>query len=371
MKNRVALGFSKDKHVASENDNSKDTGNRGFAGLSSMVSDVDAALSNAAKKAQPRSDKTAPPAASTTASAFGGGPSKRSEKLDNTAGKSSKSSSVGLWLFGVAVLVALPLMLFVSLGVTLQTPSNGVSATSDAYSMSSTAEEPPLPSAVEPTLPQPSPRPKVAQTKPDRVVDDPELAATCTESDVNPRELSEFNVDRAYPQRTRDQGIEGIVEATLSIDENGLVVGEVITYSNPPGVFDAAVVREANRMRFVPARRNCENVASEFPLEVNFVLAKPCTEGAKNPRKLRDFNVERAYPQRAVDRGTEGSVRATLQIDATGSVVGVIVTSANPPGVFESAVEREARRMRFEPARLNCENVADDYILEVNFVLGE
>jgi protein TonB len=96
-----------------------------------------------------------------------------------------------------------------------------------------------------------------------------------------------------------------------------------------------------------------------------------CTEAPKNPRKLRDFNVERAYPQRAVDRGTEGSVRATLQIDATGSVVGVIITSANPPGVFESAVEREARRMRFEPARRNCENVADDYPLEVKFVLGE
>jgi protein TonB len=96
-----------------------------------------------------------------------------------------------------------------------------------------------------------------------------------------------------------------------------------------------------------------------------------CTEAPKNPRKLRDFNVERAYPQRAVDRGTEGSVRATLQIDATGSVVGVIVTSANPPGVFESAVEREARRMRFEPARRNCENVSDDYPLEVKFVLGD
>ena len=96
-----------------------------------------------------------------------------------------------------------------------------------------------------------------------------------------------------------------------------------------------------------------------------------CTEAPKNPRKLREFNIERAYPQRAVDRGTEGSVRATLQIDATGSVVGVIVTSANPPGVFESAVEREARRMRFEPARRNCENVPDDFLLDVRFVLGE
>ncbi|GIU66383.1 energy transducer TonB [Candidatus Phycosocius spiralis] len=96
-----------------------------------------------------------------------------------------------------------------------------------------------------------------------------------------------------------------------------------------------------------------------------------CTEGARNARKIRDFNVDRAYPQRAVDRGTEGNVRATLQIDASGSVVGVIITSANPPGVFDSAVEREARRMKFEPARRNCENVADDYPLDVQFKLDE
>ena len=354
--------------MAPEDDDRKDTGNKGFAGLISMVSDVDAALSNAAKKEQPRSDKAAPPAASTTASAFGGGPSKQSEKLDNTASQSSKSSSVGLWLFGILALFAL--MMSASFWATLQTPSNAVSATSDAYSKPLTAEEPPLPSAVEPTLPQLAARPKVAQTKPNGVVDDPDLAATCTESDGSPRELGEFNVERAYPQRVKEQGIEGIVEANLKIDENGSVVGAVITYSNPPGVFDAAVEREANRMRFVPARRNCENVAGEFPLKVDFVLPKPCSEPPRNPRKLRDFNVERAYPQRAVDRGTEGSVQAILQIDTTGSVVGVIVTSANPPGVFESAVEREARRMRFEPARRNCENVADDYPIQITFVLG-
>lgn len=369
MKHCVALGFSEGKHLAPEDDDRKDTGNKGFAGLSSMVSDVDAALSNAAKKAQPRSDKAAPPAASTTASAFGGAPSERSEKLDKTAGQSSKSSSLGLWLFGVIALFAF--MLSASFWATFQTPSNGVSATSDAYSTPITAEEPPLPSSIELTPPQLSPRPKVAQTKPNGVVDDPELAATCTESDSSPRELGEFNVDRAYPQRVKDQGIEGIVEATLTIDENGLVVGEVITYSNPPGVFDAAVEREVKRMRFEPARRNCENVAGEFPLRVDFVLPKPCAEGEKNPRKLRDFNWDRAYPQRAVDRGIEGRVWATLQIDATGSVVGFILISADPPGVFESAVEREARRMRFEPARRNCKNVAGDYPLEVTFVLGE
>jgi TonB family protein len=94
-----------------------------------------------------------------------------------------------------------------------------------------------------------------------------------------------------------------------------------------------------------------------------------CTESPKAPRKLRDFNIDRAYPQRAIDRGQEGTVSATLQIDATGAVVGVVINSANPPGVFESAVEREARRMRYEPARRNCENISADADLSVQFKL--
>jgi periplasmic protein TonB len=60
-----------------------------------------------------------------------------------------------------------------------------------------------------------------------------------------------------------------------------------------------------------------------------------------------------------------------LQISATGDVVGVVITSENPPGVFGSAVDREARRMKYTPARRDCENVSDDVPLQVQFKLGE
>jgi periplasmic protein TonB len=86
---------------------------------------------------------------------------------------------------------------------------------------------------------------------------------------------------------------------------------------------------------------------------------------------LRPFNIERAYPQRAIDRGQEGSVNATLQISDTGDVVGVVITSENPPGVFGSAVDREARRMKYAPARRDCANVSDSVPLQVQFKLGE
>jgi TonB family protein len=96
-----------------------------------------------------------------------------------------------------------------------------------------------------------------------------------------------------------------------------------------------------------------------------------CTEQDRGPRQTRAFNIERAYPTRALERGTEGEVSATLRIDASGAVTDVIINSASPPGTFDSAVDREARRMRFEPARRDCQNVAGDHQMRVQFKLTE
>lgn len=96
-----------------------------------------------------------------------------------------------------------------------------------------------------------------------------------------------------------------------------------------------------------------------------------CTESPHNVRVRRGFNIERAYPARAQERDIEGTVQATLNVDASGSVTNVSVTSSNPPGVFESAVEREGMRMTFEPARRDCANVASTYSLSVQFRLED
>lgn len=94
-----------------------------------------------------------------------------------------------------------------------------------------------------------------------------------------------------------------------------------------------------------------------------------CTEGSRTARLVRGFNVDRAYPQRAIEREQEGSVTAILIIDARGSVGRVNITSSNPPGVFDEAFLREASRLQFAPARNECENVAGTYQLTVQFRL--
>lgn len=97
--------------------------------------------------------------------------------------------------------------------------------------------------------------------------------------------------------------------------------------------------------------------------------ATRCTETDSAPRPARPFNVERAYPQRAISQEIEGRVVYRLEIDETGAVTGITIVSAEPPGVFEDAVQREVGRMRFTPARVNCQNVASQLEQSVRFFL--
>jgi periplasmic protein TonB len=168
----------------------------------------------------------------------------------------------------------------------------------------------------------------------------------------------------------------GRVSAELDIDPSGRVTD--VSFGNRSGnaQFDSAFESAARAGRYEPALRECNPVAGKVSVNASFTAAeipKPpeptCREAATAPRKLRAFNIERAYPARAVERGTEGSVTATLQISDAGDVVGVVVTQESPAGVFGSAVEREARRMKYTPARRDCANVADTVTLQVQFKL--
>lgn len=93
-----------------------------------------------------------------------------------------------------------------------------------------------------------------------------------------------------------------------------------------------------------------------------------CTEAPRAAQRTRPFNIDRAYPPRAVENGIEGRVTATLSIDASGEVVGVTINSSTS-SIFDGAVQREARRMRYTPARRNCENIPTTVPLDVQFRL--
>lgn len=93
----------------------------------------------------------------------------------------------------------------------------------------------------------------------------------CEEEARNPRPLSPFNVERAYPTRLEEQEITGIVNAIWEIDSNGLPIEVRVQSSSDPG-FNNAVVNEGMKMRFRPARKECENIKGIYALNVKFEL---------------------------------------------------------------------------------------------------
>ncbi|MEQ9497343.1 MAG: energy transducer TonB [Deltaproteobacteria bacterium] len=64
------------------------------------------------------------------------------------------------------------------------------------------------------------------------------------------------------------------------------------------------------------------------------------------------------YPSAARRRGIEGEVVMRLRLDADGRVVDVVVVSATPEGVFESAAVAAVRRYVFRPAQLDGKPLA-------------
>lgn len=100
--------------------------------------------------------------------------------------------------------------------------------------------------------------------------------------------------------------------------------------------------------------------------EVVVVVANICNERAVAANPLQPFSVERAYPVRMEERGITGLVQATLDIDETGKPIDVKILNSTNSG-FDSAVIREGMKMKFRPARKNCESTAGTWALNVKF----
>ena len=105
------------------------------------------------------------------------------------------------------------------------------------------------------------------EIKPQYIKTEPE----CSENRIAANPRQPFNVERAYPTRLAEDGVTGTVHATWQIDENGNPERIRIDSSTDSG-FDAAVIREGMKMKFRPARENCENTDGVYSLYVRFEL---------------------------------------------------------------------------------------------------
>jgi hypothetical protein len=140
--------------------------------------------------------------------------------------------------------------------------------------------------------------------------------------------------------------------------------------TNPEARFQLGALEVINAWSEATELRDNPELAQQRRASSSSQSPVQCVEAPRSAALVRPFNMERAYPQRAIDEKLEGSVTATLQISASGDVVGVVITSETLPGVFSSAVEREARRMKYVPARRDCENVTDSVGFQITFTMS-
>jgi TonB family protein len=77
------------------------------------------------------------------------------------------------------------------------------------------------------------------------------------------------------------------------------------------------------------------------------------------------------YPAELRNRGVEGYVALTLDINPRGTVSDVRVFEAKPPGIFEDLVVTAARRWRFKPKIANGQPVQSSYRSFLGFCMDE
>ena len=85
-----------------------------------------------------------------------------------------------------------------------------------------------------------------------------------------PRPLTDLQPP--YPQQAHYEGVKGGVTVRMRIDARGEVDAVEVVASNPPGVFDAAVLEHLKQTRFTPGQRNGTAVRVELTVRLRFEL---------------------------------------------------------------------------------------------------
>ncbi|MDT0497791.1 energy transducer TonB [Algiphilus sp. W345] len=82
-------------------------------------------------------------------------------------------------------------------------------------------------------------------------------------------------------------------------------------------------------------------------------------------------DIQPSYPQRAARAGISGYVKLQITVNPDGSVKGVRVLEAKPPGLFEGAASSAARRSKFKPRIVNGQAQESSGVKVYQFQLSE
>ncbi|MXY56501.1 MAG: M56 family metallopeptidase [Gammaproteobacteria bacterium] len=213
-----------------------------------------------------------------------------------------------------------------------------------------------------------------------------------------------------YPGRAINDGIQGHVVVEYAVSDDGSVVRPAIVDSDPPGMFDDAVLRAVARREYLSNHELADSGSPSPPERIvrRFDFELPDREtpavalhpSAKPPPNLpppqaewdaRDaaaglessspevvvevvnaelsvpvveetdllpiVKVAPVYPRHALEADIAGSVLLEFSVTALGAVRDPVVLEAEPPGVFNQAALDAVGKFRYKPKVVDGEPV--------------
>jgi len=147
----------------------------------------------------------------------------------------------------------------------------------------------------------------------------------------------------AYPPAVRAIGIEGTVEVSLTVLQDGSVGWVRVVRAEPRGYFEQAAAEGVRQWRFKPASANGEPIECRMRTRVRFALVDPAATAAGASDGARPQPV---YPAALLQQRIEGYAEVEFDLDANGAVGNARAIAAMPRGEFERAALSAVRGWR-------------------------
>lgn len=173
-------------------------------------------------------------------------------------------------------------------------------------------------------------------------------------------------IEIVYPDAARKNGVEGTVNATFTLGEDGKVRDVVIVNDLPHGVGDA-VRAGLQKLFFKPARFQGKPAAMKAKLEYKVtVLFEDSDKNVTKPKFTS--KPEPVYPEKYRAEKVKGKVVVGVTFLANGELL-VGNASSNMPREFDKAAIEAAKAIKFTPAihKKSKQPVSQHVFIEYDF----
>ncbi|HEY6160943.1 MAG TPA: energy transducer TonB, partial [Bacteroidia bacterium] len=163
-----------------------------------------------------------------------------------------------------------------------------------------------------------------------------------------------------YPQKERDQGIQGKVFITFVIEKDGSISDVTVIKGVPGGkALDDEAMRVIKMMpNWNPGRQDGKTVRVKYALPIKFTLGgdeSPTFPGGPIMMK-KYFSDNLEYPKSAKKHKLEGEVVVSFDVEPDGTVVNPVVRKSLGDGCDEEALRLVKNMPKWNPGSNKTKN---------------